>query len=153
MLLPEVSEQVPITTFVVYETTTGRVDGIIRCPEDQVETILASNNPEGKFSIFKTDVEIPKDRRTFRIDITKDPMEIVMLEALPIEVSKTTVTADGVDEAVVSGVPEGLSVLIDGTSYTSDGAPLELSFSVPGTYLISVNQWPWMPWKQEITAE
>lgn len=54
------------------------------------------------------------------------------------------------DGTVLSGVPEGASVLIEGETYLADGSDIELEFDLPGIYTIRVRHWPCMDWEATI---
>lgn len=43
---------------------------------------------------------------------------------------------------VLSGVPAGATVEIEGATYIADGSNIELVFNFPGTYLVRVSLWP-----------
>jgi hypothetical protein len=51
----------------------------------------------------------------------------------------------------LSGVPSGASVLIEGVVYQANGETITLSFSLPGTYKITIKAWPAMD--QEVVYE
>lgn len=53
---------------------------------------------------------------------------------------------------VISGVPKGAQVLIEGQRYTADGSPIELEFPLPGTYRIHVQCWPYLDWETTYEA-
>jgi hypothetical protein len=48
---------------------------------------------------------------------------------------------------ILTGIPAGAEVLIEDATYIADGKPLELEFSLPGTYLIQVRCWPYLDWE------
>lgn len=52
--------------------------------------------------------------------------------------SKRQITADGVDEAVLSPLPDPCPVEIDGTLYQVIGGSLEVSANEPGSYVVMV---------------
>lgn len=52
---------------------------------------------------------------------------------------------------VLSGVRAGAVVVIDGKEYVADGTDIELHFSIPGSYRVAVNSWPYLD--QEFIVE
>lgn len=52
---------------------------------------------------------------------------------------------------VLTGVPAGALVVIEGVEYTADGSVIELEFSQPGAHAIKVSAWPYQD--QELTFE
>lgn len=138
--------------FITYEPSTGKILGSFSGEEIDADTHML-NFPEGSAKIDVTGVPTPPDLKKAYVDITGEEPRVLPKIGLPLAVSKETVTADGVDEVVISGIPEGLEIQIDGIPYTITGGSLELSFSIPDTYLLTADQWPWLPWKKEIVAE
>ena len=53
---------------------------------------------------------------------------------------KHTVTADGIDEAVLSGLPTPCTVYVDDVPELVEDGSAELSFTTPGTYIVMVNE-------------
>ena len=45
------------------------------------------------------------------------------------------------------GVPTGAQILIEGQVYRADGSTIELDFPLPGSYEITVAQWPYLDWR------
>lgn len=52
---------------------------------------------------------------------------------------------------VLTGVPAGALVVIEGVEYTADGSEIELEFTQPGAHTIKVSAWPKQD--QEFTFE
>ena len=138
--------------FIAYETATGKILGSFSGEEINADEHM-NNFPNGSSKLDVTGVATPPDLRKAYVDLSGAEPRVLPMIGLPLAVSKETVIADGVDSTTISGVPEGLEILVDGTSYTVTDGSLELSFSVPDTYLLTANQWPWLPWKKEIVAE
>jgi hypothetical protein len=66
--------------------------------------------------------------------------------------SKTTITANGTDTAVLSGLPDPCTVMIDGEAHEITGGSLEFAASSPGVYRISIDEVQYLPEQWEITA-
>lgn len=73
-------------------------------------------------------------------------------QPFPFTVDKTTLTADGVDEVVVSGVPVDTSVTWpDGQTDTVTDGEVRFSVDLAGTYTLSFSAIPYLD--QEVTLE
>lgn len=48
----------------------------------------------------------------------------------------------------ISGVPTGATLSIDGEPYLVNDGEVELTFSLPGSYLVVIDVWPYMPWRR-----
>jgi hypothetical protein len=66
--------------------------------------------------------------------------------------SKTTIAANGTDAAVLSGLPDPCTVMIDGEPHEITGGSLEFAASSPGVYRISIDEVQYLPEQWEITA-
>lgn len=63
--------------------------------------------------------------------------------ALPCAIDRAAIDADGVDAAIISGLPAGAEVSIDGGAWQSvAGGRLEFAASTPGTYALRLRAWP-----------
>ncbi|GGB00771.1 hypothetical protein GCM10011491_31200 [Brucella endophytica] len=94
-------------------------------------------------------------------DVDADPMRISQnyyvvagcLTARPaITISRTEIQADGKENAIISGIPDGATVTIDGEGYEVSGGALEFTADNTGTYRISIDAWPTLPFSMEVTA-
>ncbi|MBP0439426.1 hypothetical protein [Tianweitania sediminis] len=82
-----------------------------------------------------------------------DADRVVLRPQLAVTASKTTIAADGVDEAVITGIPAGITFAIDGVPSTADGAPIQLRATMPATYRLAINHFPYLPIEMEIVAQ
>lgn len=77
--------------------------------------------------------------------------------ALPATISQTTFAADDEDAVTVAGLPVPCDIAIAGpsgeTTVSVDDGELTLTADVAGTYRLSVDQWPFLPWQVEVIAE
>lgn len=79
---------------------------------------------------------------------------VVERPSMPIEISKTIIAADAADQAIVSGIPDGASIYLDGEEMSGfASSSLELSSSMPATYRLLVECWPYLPFEAEIAAQ
>jgi len=77
--------------------------------------------------------------------------------ANPTTLDKTTVTADGVDKAIASGVPlNSVITLTDSTGSITTGtattSSIDLIFDIAGTYTIRVELFPYLDFEATINA-
>ncbi|WP_273794690.1 hypothetical protein [Brucella intermedia] len=95
------------------------------------------------------------------VDADLDPMEVSIgfhivdgsLEPRPsANITKDQIKADGEDSAVITGIPEGTAVRIDHEVYEVSGGTLEFTTEHPGTYRISIDAWPLLPFEAEVQA-
>lgn len=84
------------------------------------------------------------DPNTYCVDVDAIPKKIVPKLAIVLKQDKKTIIADGVDESVISGIPEGanVSIVLNGQAEmmscpVTDGK-IEVSSDVPATYLVTV---------------
>lgn len=70
----------------------------------------------------------------------------------PATLSKTLIDADDVDEAVLSGVPAGCEITIDGQTYTIDDGEIRISSPMAAIYHLSAAQWPYLDWEASVEA-
>lgn len=66
----------------------------------------------------------------------------------PTERPPSPVTRTGFN---LHGVPAGATLIIDGKSYPAEGE-VELAFTLPGTYPLRVECFPYLDWTDEVTA-
>jgi hypothetical protein len=71
-----------------------------------------------------------------------------------IALSAEAIRADGVDTAMLQGVPAGWEIRIDGASAgAADGSDIEIVSAEPHAYAIeAVGPWPYRPWRGQVTA-
>lgn len=62
--------------------------------------------------------------------------------------STTSIIADGVDVAVLSGVPVGTEVIVDGVSHVVDDGDFEMAATTPGAYRVQARhpRFIWQEW-------
>lgn len=72
---------------------------------------------------------------------------------MPVTVSKTAITADDTDQAVIGGIPEEALLFLDGEIVVGfEGPTLEISSGMPATYRVRLECWPYRPYETEIVA-
>jgi hypothetical protein len=80
--------------------------------------------------------------------ITADPQFDRVEEGAVI---KRSVLGAAINTGVLTGVPAGAVLEIEGVTYTADGTDISLVFDLPGKYLITINAPPYLP--QELMYE
>jgi hypothetical protein len=77
---------------------------------------------------------------------------IVDKAAFSLTINKTEITANGTDEAVISGIPEGVQVeWPDGQTDIVTGGEIRFSVDLPGTYTFQFTAIPYLD--KEVTIE
>ena len=132
-----------MTAWAVYDISTGKIERIYNGPPE--EALIQAQPGEGIVAIadglddesayIATGVTEPQPKTEF-----------------PLSVSATQITADGIDECLITGVPAGTEVTWpDGqTDIVSDG---EVAFAVdlPGEYILKFSAVPYLT--QEVAIE
>jgi hypothetical protein len=79
--------------------------------------------------------------------------------AMQVQVSKAAVEAGGVDESVLTGLPDPCTIVIDApdplvetTVQEVEGGGFVFAAADPGTYVVEVRHFPFLPYRVEITA-
>lgn len=78
------------------------------------------------------------------VDVTATPKKIIPKRLIILRQNKSTIVADGIDESIISSIPEGanVSIVLNGQTEMMSGAVtdglIEVSSDVPATYLITV---------------
>ncbi|WP_435657953.1 hypothetical protein [Brucella pituitosa] len=94
-------------------------------------------------------------------EVEADPVDVVvgfyvldgsLTERPKASISSLEIQANGADSAVITGIPEGVSVSIDDEQYEVSGGSLEFTTDDPGTYRIAIDAWPLMPFEAEVKA-
>ena len=63
--------------------------------------------------------------------------KVVKRPILPVRISKH----------LLLNVPADAQIRIEEAVYSADGSPIELDFTLPGTYRIQVSAWPYKDWE------
>lgn len=64
---------------------------------------------------------------------------LVAKQAMSLTVSPDSIPADGETVATVSGIPVGSQAVVSGQTVTVDDGSMELTFDLPGTYIVSLS--------------
>jgi hypothetical protein len=125
-------------TYISYDSTTGRIDNFYGL----TDASLAVQTRDM--------IEVPPNYLQ-AIHYVEDGV-LVPRSTLNATWSKTTITANGVDTAVLSGLPDPCTVMIDGEAHEVTGGSLEFAASSPGVYRISIDEVQYLPETWEVIA-
>lgn len=79
--------------------------------------------------------------------------EVKQRQPLPATISKLSIAADDADRAVISGLPDPITVKIDGVEHYVGGGVLTITSPMPAVYRVEIDHWPYLPWSAEVVAE
>jgi len=72
--------------------------------------------------------------------------------SMSLSVDKTTITANGTDEATISNIPSETTATCEGESLTIDDGELVFTTDTAGTYTITFECWPYLDEEVTINA-
>jgi hypothetical protein len=117
-----------VNRFLVYDNATGRIESVgyatdiqAQAEPGQTAINIAQANGEARDLVNNHYIENGQITKKVRADLVW---------------SKMTIDADGVDEAVLSGLPQPTTIMVDGVSTEVTDGSLELSVTSPGEYLV-----------------
>jgi hypothetical protein len=116
--------------FIVYTTATGEITKSVQCPEEAI----ALQCREGEAWIQGDQVE---DAGFYVLD-----GQLCERPAFDL----------AVQGHVISGMPAGATLTIEGQDYEADGEPIEFEPSIPGSYTISIRLFPYKDTDIQVTA-
>ncbi|EPJ8753416.1 hypothetical protein I5S62_06225 [Pseudomonas putida] len=117
--------------FAAYETD-GRIVFVVSCPPEHGKTIIRLNT----------------DRPFIQVATPARPAEHFVIGQMLKERPQMGAVLQG---HRLKGVHQGAAVNIENETYIADGSDIELEFSAPGTYHVTVSLWPYRD--QEFTFE
>lgn len=85
-------------------------------------------------------------------DMTQYVLDGAIVDRPTFAVSKTAIAADDLDEAVITGLPDPVTVLVDGVAHEVTGGTIAITAAMPATYRIEIDHWPYMPFNEEVVA-
>jgi hypothetical protein len=118
-----------------YGSTAAGIEGYV--VEDEILGAYLRDNFESFISSYYYDIE--NDLLLERPAITATP-------------DKTSMLADGVDTVTITGLPVPCTIVIDETSYEVPDGSFAFSTTLAGTYIISIDNFPYLPISWEVTA-
>lgn len=120
-----------IECYAIYESN-GRISGVLSCPPGMGEANIRLNTNLPAIQV--PCMVSPDEHYVVDGDLRSRPDGLGTLNG-----------------HLLSGVPASATVTIEGQEYITDGTDIELGFSAPGTYLVTVTLWPYRD--QEFTVE
>lgn len=136
----------PVAGFIVYDVATGVIKRIGVC-QPGMELAQAGAGEAVILSAFPFDTP----QETHKVDLASG--ELVPLEAMALTVDKTTIAADGIDTATISGVPAGALLWINDVlnGPIADGL-VAFSAEDPGTYRLQLTMPGYLSTETVVTA-
>lgn len=132
-----------MATIIVFDTVSGIINRMVSCPNSMVD----SQAQEGEAWISGE-----ADPRTQYVNVSTRVVE--NRPTMDISLSKTEISADGVDAAILNG-PSGALLMINGpiaVEFTLDGTPTDITTDIPGTYDLTISLFPYLEWEAQIVA-
>lgn len=144
----------------IYRLDTGVIvsGGSISCLAEHMEPMLDANldlwgNTE--HGILKQD----SDPSLHYVSTLGGEPVVMDRPDMPVQTDKSTITADGIDELTLTGLPDPCEIVIDDPDpavetsvITATGGGFVFVAENPGTYTVQVNQHPFLPFSIEIVA-
>jgi len=128
---------------------TGKIHGQGTC-QPEVAGLYSPIDENNMLVWFVDQLELSTDFDKFYYDGT----EVLLRIVAPVQVSKATITADDVDEAVITGIPASATVELDGAPIDGlEGDTITITSPMPATYRVRVECWPFLPFEVEIVAQ
>jgi hypothetical protein len=117
-------------TYVVYESTTGRILKSGTCPP----SMLGIKAKEGETALAGDGLD-----STHYVDISADVPALTKKSEIP-GFDRTVVAADGVDAATITGLPNPTFVTLStGAGASVEDGTLALTFDTPGDYTVDLD--------------
>ena len=124
-------------------TNEGLIAGILGVPS--VEEITGTLAIMGWAGAVECDDEVTANPGHYYIADVDDE-SLIRIELR----QEMTLVLDGL---ILSGVPAGATVTIEGAEYLADGTDIELSATHSGTFLVGVSLFPWRDASVEVVIE
>lgn len=134
---------------IIYETLNGRINQWMSIDETTLEKNLEYIDLELNSYI---EVEtLPYKDKLRNSYVNLNTLEVSPKPELEIEVNKLEILSDGIDESIISNIPNEISsIFIDDEEYNIDSDEVKFSSESPGIYKIKIDQFPYKPWETEI---
>lgn len=137
------------TPFIVYDASTGLIKRIGSAMAADGGAGMASAQAGAGEAVL---VGVSANPETDYVDVATGTIK--PRPALSLTIDKTTIAADGVDAATISGIPAGARYAILGTSLggTVNDGTLEVTSTKKGRMEVIIEHPPAIPWRKEILA-
>ena len=114
--------------FTVFDPTDGRILRVGGCPPDSID--LQAEDGEAVIAL---------DSEASQHWIDPETLERKDKQPITAHWTKEEIAADGVDQAILLGLPIGVTTTVDGVGYYINDASLRLTVNDPGTYRVVVD--------------
>ena len=122
--------------FIEYLMSTGEIKFTGVCSDPSLQ--------QGDWSPLNATIEGSANGRTQYVDI--DDNNIVKDKVpMPLAVSKTTLTADGIDMVTISNIPIGTLYVNDSVEFIIDDGILEFTTDIPRNYSLNFSGAKYLP--------
>lgn len=137
------------TPFVVYDSATGLIKRVGSAMDGGGGAGTASSQAGAGESVL---IGVSASPETEYVDVATGAVK--PRPTLGLSIDKTTIVADGVDAATISGIPAGAQYAIIGTSIggTVNDGTLEVTSAKKGKLEVIIEHPPAIPWRTEILA-
>lgn len=134
--------------YTIYEISSGQIVGHGTTDEPQSLSDLGV----GRAALIDQPPDITPDRHY----VTGSPAAVVQRPALGATLNKPSIAANGVDQAILSGVPAGATIKVRDvhgmSDYLADGTTLEITADEPGRITVEVEAFPAAVTRYTVTA-
>jgi hypothetical protein len=133
------------TLYAIIEQATGRVVATGAADAGAITTTVL---PEGQAIL----IDVPEEATGATHHYDYGVGGLVPRPPMPCVLDKTIILADGVDEAVVSGVPDSAYCQVRDQMADAEDGTLEFSSEVEGEFAVSITKFPYLDFVVVITA-
>lgn len=114
--------------FAVYDLTTGEILRSGQCADGDLELQAGDGQ-----AVIERASQYQHDGNSY-VDLSGPEPMIAERQEMPAALNGMTIT----------GIPLGAILTIEGTEYTVNDGEAELTFGLPGTYLVKLSLWPYL---------
>jgi hypothetical protein len=133
---------------VIYDPSSGRIVGSYHGPEEEADW-QRQHWPGMEF--LSTDLSAVDPANQMVSEAVGGAAMIRPRPTIP-AFNKTEIAANGTDTARIKRLPFGITVLIDDQPYTLTDDVLEITATMPATYHVVIDVWPYRRYAATITA-
>lgn len=128
-------------SYAIYDVATGRIRQVTTCDAEFLD--IQPIGPGQSAREVSEDVNNADDYMEGGFPVPRPTLAF----------DKTTIVANGVDEAVLANLPNPTTVLVDGAEHVVTDGTFELSAIMPATYVVEVpDPFPYLSYRAEVVA-
>ena len=141
--------------YVIYETTTGRITqwgyafSLVWRRQLGVPEVINEDGSTDNSSFSAGSLTMMQGIGNYNENYVSGG---AILPRPVLTISKTSILANGIDEAVINSLPNPTTVLVDGTPYTVTDGSFSLTSSMAATYHIQIDTWPYQHFETDVVA-